>query len=456
MSSLFSILSDGDAAGGTNGSGSNSSAGCEMCGWLAAFCGMIAFGSFGVPIKSKVAKSLNIDPLVMQTYKTTMCFITSWIFVLIRGEKYTFTPFGIVSGLFWVPGGVATIYAIKTAGLAIGIGVGSSFIVLVSFTWGIFVFGEHVHSRIQACTAVGCMLCGLAGMAYYSAPTVAHASSSSTTSGNRSNNINDNANTSSSACYQPIRPEDPDFLPPDQDEEDIVAINTTTDHPPSSPLETDYVAMGDDDDDDDNSTNDDDREIQDGSDNDMVEPSEVANGMSPTVLCCFGKFRVQQRTLGILAALVFTGIWGGSIMVPMQFAPKVDKGLGYLISFAIGAATVNLSLWIIRYLYLCYLYPSYEEAYNALPSFHLRKMWLYGGTCGLLWSIGNFFSILAVEYLGEGVGYSATQASMLVSGLWGIFYFNEVEGFETISKWFLSASVTVVGILLLSYEHHEK
>ena len=32
---------------------------------------------------------------------------------------------------------VATVYAVKSAGLAIGIGVGSSFIVLISFTWGV-------------------------------------------------------------------------------------------------------------------------------------------------------------------------------------------------------------------------------------------------------------------------------------------------------------------------------
>jgi drug/metabolite transporter (DMT)-like permease len=345
---------------------------------------------------------------------------------------------------------VATIYAIKKAGLAIGIGVGSSFIVLVSFTWGIFVFGEHVHSKTQACTAVACMLCGLAGMAYYSAPTVAHVSSTSGGTGSSTviNIINSNTN-SSSACYQPVRPDDPDFLRADQDEEDVVATNYNTDHPPSSPLETDYIAMGDDDNNTSTDTND--REMEEGPD-----PPEVANGISPTVLCCFGKLRVQERMLGMLAALVFTGIWGGSIMVPMHFAPKVDKGLGYLISFAIGAAIVNLSLWIIRYLYLCYLYSCAKEAYHALPSFHLRKMWLYGGACGILWSIGNFFSILAVQHLGEGVGYSATQASMLVSGLWGIFYFKEIEGFKTISKWLLSASITVVGILLLSYEHHQK
>ena len=48
-----------------------------------------------------------------------------------------------------------------------------------------------------------------------------------------------------------------------------------------------------------------------------------------------------------------------------------------------------------------------------MHSFYIRKMWLYGGTCGLLWSIGNVFSIIAVDYLGEGVGYSATQSAML-------------------------------------------
>lgn len=55
---------------------------CETCGWLAAVGGMLAFGSFGVPIKSKVAQTVDIDPLAMQTYKTTMCLLTSWLVLL--------------------------------------------------------------------------------------------------------------------------------------------------------------------------------------------------------------------------------------------------------------------------------------------------------------------------------------------------------------------------------------
>mmetsp|Transcript_13667 Transcript_13667/g.17340 ORF Transcript_13667/g.17340 Transcript_13667/m.17340 type:complete len:132 (-) Transcript_13667:2-397(-) len=90
----------------------------ETCGWIAAVLAMICFGSFGVPIKGDAAKSVDIDPLVMQSYKTFMCFVASF-FVLPLGVKFTFSPWGIVSGLFWVPSGVLAIYAIRNAGLAL-------------------------------------------------------------------------------------------------------------------------------------------------------------------------------------------------------------------------------------------------------------------------------------------------------------------------------------------------
>jgi len=59
---------------------------------------------------------------------------------------------------------------------------------------------------------------------------------------------------------------------------------------------------------------------------------------------------------------------------------------------------------------------------------------------------------VAVEHLGQGVGYSASQAALLISGIWGIFYFREVTKPMIICKWFLSAFVTIIGILLLGYE----
>ena len=44
-----------------------------ILGWFAAFVGAIGFGSFAVPIKGEAANSVDIDPLVMQSYKSLMC-----------------------------------------------------------------------------------------------------------------------------------------------------------------------------------------------------------------------------------------------------------------------------------------------------------------------------------------------------------------------------------------------
>lgn len=385
---------------------------------MAAVGGMLAFGSFGVPIKSKVAQTLDIDPLAMQTYKTSMCFLTCWL-VLLYGEELSFTPWGFVSGLFWVPGGIGTIFAIKNAGLAIGIGVGSSFIVLVSFTWGIFVFGEHVHSRLDACFAVGCMMLGLLGMAYYSAPNVIEEALE------EEHRLDPAEIGGEFQCLRSVTSDDGE-----EGQDQLLEMPSVEQHDEEEAVAGDEVVIVD------------------------STPGVYIDELSDSHIVCFGS-KWSRRTLGILSA-TFSGVYGGSIMVPMKWAPDDAKGMGYLISFAIGAATVNLSFWIIRGLYLSRRMGSFSAGYDALPSMHFRKMWRYGGACGLLWSIGNFFSILSVEFLGEGVGYSVVQSSILVSGLWGIFYFHEVQGVKTISKWLLSAAITVLGILLLSYEHHEK
>jgi glucose uptake protein GlcU len=76
-----------------------------------------------------------------------------------------------------------------------------------------------------------------------------------------------------------------------------------------------------------------------------------------------------------------------------------------------------------------------------------------GGISGLLWSIGNMCSILSVTYLGQGVGYSVTQSAMLISGMWGIFYFHEITNINAIRGWMASACLTIAGILLLSFNH---
>ena len=169
----------------------------------------------------------------------------------------------------------------------------------------------------------------------------------------------------------------------------------------------------------------------------------------------WGQNKISKRYLG-MASAAFCGLYGGSVMAPMKYSTANAKGTHYLLSFAIGSAMVNIALWIFRYFYYVYHYQSWTEAYYQLPSFHLRKMWLVGSTSGIIWSIGNFFSLISVFYLGEGVGYPLVQTSILISGLWGLFYFKEIQGTDRITKWLLSSVMTVCGILLLSFEHHAK
>lgn len=71
----------------------------------------------------------------------------------------------------------------------------------------------------------------------------------------------------------------------------------------------------------------------------------------------------------------------------------------------------------------------------------------------MCYGVGNIGSILSVLYLGQGVGYSLSQSSMLISGLWGIFYYKEIRGEEMVLKWLIAAIVTMIGILWLSYQH---
>ena len=307
--------------------------------------------------------------------------------------------------MFWVPAGVAAIYAVKNAGLAISQGVWSSIIVLVSFIWGIGVFEEKVRSKLGACVAVLIMVAGLWGMSFFSSPV-----------------LDDNVVQQQGSPYRD-NPYSDDC--PIEEEEEVQ--DEELEEPMNAATSLDYEGI-------------------DVTDDEFNDDPQVLNSQQLTM---------KRRRMG-LAAAVFNGVWGGSIMVPMHFAPPEASGTGYVTSFAIGASIMTILLWILRFGYHMYeTNMSLTRSYNSLPPLHLKIMWLPGGIAGTLWSVGNIASMISVQNLGEGVGYSLTQASMLCSGVWGIFYFNEVVSRVMRVKWFVSAIITVVGILLLSYEHQK-
>ena len=170
------------------------------------------------------------------------------------------------------------------------------------------------------------------------------------------------------------------------------------------------------------------------------------------VLFC-GRIALTKRQLGIVGAVI-NGLWGGLNLLPLHYAQQEGfGGAAYLVSYACGSMIVNTSMWIIYWLYLLHQRRySFRESFESLPDFHLDKLWGPGFLAGALYSIANFGSILSVTYLGQGVGFSLCQVQILVSGLWGIFFFKEIKGRDTITKWVISACFTVAGILMLTYQ----
>ena len=342
-----------------------------------------------------------------------MCFFTSWL-VLLLGIPFQFTPWGMVSGICWVPGGTAGIYAVRNAGLAVSQGTWSTLKIMVGFIWGIFIFQERVRSFTGAVIAILCMMSGLCGMSYFA------------------------SNEHSKQQELPLERDD--------QQETILLSKNKQDDKDASDNEP-FLGIQD-------ALEDDSYFIESAIELNSNEP-EASGVEKDDFVRILGYYNIQRRKLGILCAC-FDGLWGGSILVPMHFAKTTSEGLGFAISFSIGAATVLITMWLIRFTFdIASQTHSIKQSWDRMPSLHLSSMWLPGGIAGLLWSIGNLGSMVSVAFLGEGVGYSIVQAQMLVAGLWGIIWYQEIQGWHQIIGWFLCAGVTFSGIVLLSYEHQK-
>ena len=70
---------------------------------------------------------------------------------------------------------------------------------------------------------------------------------------------------------------------------------------------------------------------------------------------------------------------------------------------------------------------SLRKGYHQLPSFHIRVMWKAGLTSGVLYSMANFFAIISIQKLGNFMGYSLNQSSMIISGEHANFYFHSAD-----------------------------
>jgi hypothetical protein len=115
------------------------------------------------------------------------------------------------------------------------------------------------------------------------------------------------------------------------------------------------------------------------------------------------------------------GLSSGSMYVPVHYAEV--EGLEYAISFGLGAGGVTTVILI--------MYCACRGVRNSLtgasescaPKLHWSATSGPGLLAGLLWSIGNISTIFAAQKLGQALGATLANASLLVAGLWSILYY---------------------------------
>mmetsp|Transcript_1687 Transcript_1687/g.2560 ORF Transcript_1687/g.2560 Transcript_1687/m.2560 type:complete len:372 (-) Transcript_1687:930-2045(-) len=346
----------------------------EFIGIFAAFFAAVCFGSYGVPMKDEAATRVDVDPLVFQSYKAFTVLATSTLLIWVNNimaddvnnDYHTFhkwhllsdfTPWAFLSAVLWVPGGTAGVYAVRRAGLAISVGIWSCVIVIVSFFWGVLIFDEKQKTGpLGAFKAVSVLCLGLCGITYFS------------------------------------RREDKDEKKLKYNRSFGAVANETV------PLK-----IGND------------KKTKGGEGSTDIE-NQVLHLYLPPFLSNRKAINISKYQLGILMAVV-NGLLAATIMVPLHYAPpNTTQGIGYSMSFGIAAVIVVIIIWMLRWIFCSIQHSSLAEGFSSLPSFHIQEMWQPGLLAGLLYSFGNLFGIVSIQKLGDFMGYSLNQSSMMISG----------------------------------------
>ena len=310
-----------------------------------------------------------------------------------------------------VPGGSAGYYAVRHSGLAVSQGIWSCAKVLVACAWGWLVFGEAVRNPTLATLAVTLLLIGLTGTSILAAPSSAH---------------HHHHGTTTPVGGEAIEPEDTNGM--------------------DEPLLLDAEPGGPFDD-------------ADAPQTTLPSPSHEQHPDNEQ------RMAWRRRTYLGLACAAVDGLYGGSVLVPMHYArlamprqneaeePALNDGLSFLPSFAVGCFGVMLGVWVVRWLVLSVTSRSLSQGWHQLPSFHCtNRVGCDAALAGLIWSFGNAATLISVATLGQGLGYSLVQLQLLVAGLWGIVWYQEVTGIRTIVLWLTFATLALTGIVLLAQE----
>jgi glucose uptake protein GlcU len=174
----------------------------------------------------------------------------------------------------------------------------------------------------------------------------------------------------------------------------------------------------------------------DGDDDDVdraaAEEEEIAAATARLV--------AQRRLYGSVCALV-VGLFGGSILMPLQMAPSSVRGLEFVPSFGLG------TLFVAPLITLPYMWLSRSS--GSRGHWAVRETFLPGLAAGAVWNAANVCSIFATKSLGYAVAYPLMQCAIVVAAAWGILVFKEMKG-RPVRVMMAAATIVLAGAVVLA------
>mmetsp|Transcript_26564 Transcript_26564/g.33178 ORF Transcript_26564/g.33178 Transcript_26564/m.33178 type:complete len:403 (+) Transcript_26564:30-1238(+) len=141
-------------------------------GLVAVGGAIMVFGSCGITFKMPSLANEDVDPVVFQIYNAIGISTVSipLLLYLVGGNYFRFEPFGLIAAFDIIITSTFAYSAVQKIGMTIAPAIWAGTGIIVSFCWGVAVFGESVVNLVVAVVSIILLAVGVVGIAINKAP----------------------------------------------------------------------------------------------------------------------------------------------------------------------------------------------------------------------------------------------------------------------------------------------
>lgn len=401
-------------------------------GFIYALIACFTNGSFMVPFKHSAVAELKINPIDFQIYTSFGIFVAALISIAFLplnsefidgGSKiFTFVPYGFLSGCLMVLSMTFSFLSTRMIGLALAQGIFGGLSIVVSYIISLTMYGEHPTSWVMSIFGLVILVIGIVVIGScrnISFVLLSYFPSLKQYVVNPNEFHPEVVNPLSKANLDTVY-RVPDELP-HQDPENI---GTTVDDEPIEEVKKER----------------------------SVSFIEQAYDFVKSIPLNF--------YIGCLYAVI-CGTIGGFVFVPLHYVDSKYNGIAYYPSFGLGSLVTAPIVGFIYHQFIdsnaiaeitSLTYLNKERILNSYKRIIENPLCLYAGIAsGIIWSISSILTIGAIPLLGYGVAFPIVHCSVFISGLFGIYLFDELEHNRLASATFFFGGILLtIGAVMIS------